>query len=309
MLDHIWNNAVAAPPEAPPARSFIMTATPVLSPETRPHHLSLGPVTLRSADPARLVPFYRDAVGLDLLSDGEAPMLGAGNRPLVVLERHAGAGLPRRAAPGLFHMAIRVPDRESLATRLLAAHRLGLRLGASDHLVSEALYLDDPDGNGVEIYRDRPQAEWPYAGDGTIAMATLPLDLAALAREAPAALVPAPAATDMGHVHLKVNDLEAARRFWVDTVGLAIMARYPGALFLSADGYHHHLGLNTWQSSGAAAPTDDAAGLGQFVVRLPADAIAALAARLTAAGVATRMAGDGLVVRDPSGNTARFEPA
>ncbi|MFG1300513.1 VOC family protein [Xanthobacter sp. V3C-3] len=284
-----------------------MTTLP--SAETRPHDLALGAVTLRSADPARLVPFYRDAVGLDVLSDGEAPVLGAGGRPLVVLERHAGAGLAPRRAPGLFHMAIRVPDRESLATRLLAIHRLGLRLGASDHLVSEALYLDDPDGNGVEIYRDRPESEWPRSGDGTIAMATLPLDLAALAREAPAAPVPAPAATDMGHVHLKVSDLEAARRFWVDTVGLTIMARYPGALFLSADGYHHHIGLNTWQSSGAPVPADGTAGLDQFVVRLPADAIAALAARLAAAGIATRIEAGALLVRDPSGNTARFEPA
>lgn len=285
-----------------------MASTP-LSAAARPHGLTFGPVTLRSPDPARLVPFYRDVVGLSLQAEGETTVLGAGGRALVEIVRRPQAQPAPRRAPGLFHMAVRVPDRASLAARLLAARRAGLRPGASDHLVSEALYLDDPDGNGVEIYRDRPQADWPYAPDGTLAMATLPLDLAALAGEAPAAPASAPAGTDMGHVHLKVNDLEAARRFWVETVGLAITARYPGALFVSADGYHHHLGLNIWQSSGAAAPADDAAGLGQFVVRLPAAAIATLAARFAAAAVATRPEGDALVVRDPSGNTAWFEPA
>ncbi|MDI4666290.1 VOC family protein [Xanthobacter autotrophicus] len=287
-----------------------MTTALSLSPETAPHDLVLGAVTLSSRDPDRLIPFYRDGVGLEVLATGETSVLGAGGRPLVEIARRPDAARAPVRAPGLFHMALRVPDRASLAARLMALHHMGLRMGASDHLVSEALYVDDPDGNGIEIYRDRPAAEWPRSPDGTIAMATLPLDLAALAREAPPAARPAPAGTDMGHVHLKVADLEAARRFWVDTVGLAIMARYPGALFVSADGYHHHLGLNTWQSSGAPAPAAGTAGLDHFTVRLPADAIEALAGRLAAAGVAcaTTPAGD-LSVTDPSGNRALFRPA
>jgi len=287
-----------------------VTAALSLSPEPEPHHLALGAVALTSADPDRLVPFYRDAVGLDVLATGDTTVLGAGGRPLVEIVRRSQARPAPHRAPGLFHMAIRVPDRASLAARLLALHHTGLRLGASDHLVSEALYVDDPDGNGIEIYRDRPEAEWPRSADGSIAMATLPLDLAALAREAPAVLGKAPAGTDMGHVHLKVSDLEAARRFWVDTVGLKIMARYPGALFVSADGYHHHLGLNTWQSSGAPAPAAGSAGLDHFTVRLPAAAVAGLARRLAAADVAfTPLADGGLEVADPSGNTAVVLPA
>lgn len=275
-----------------------------------PHDLVLGAVSLASPDPRRLVAFYRDLLGLDVLAEGDTTVLGAGGKPLVeVLDRPSAPPAPRRA-PGLFHMAIRVPDRASLAARLLALSGAGLRLGASDHLVSEALYVDDPDGNGVEIYRDRPRAEWPIEPDGSIAMQTLPLDLQALAREAKAAGGPAPAGTDMGHVHLKVNDLDAARRFWVDTVGLAIMARYPGALFVSADGYHHHVGLNVWQSGGAPVPAAGTAGLDHFRIALAPDAFAALAARLAAAGVATQPSDDGtLQVADPSGNHVEFRAA
>lgn len=279
-------------------------------PSVGPATLALGPVTLASANPDRLVPFYRDAVGLDFLASGDRLVFGAGGRPLVEIERRPDAAAPPRRAPGLFHMAIRVPDRAALAARLLALHGLGLRLGASDHLVSEALYVDDPDGNGIEIYRDRPEAEWPRNADGSIAMATLPLDLAALAREAPPAPGKAPAATDMGHVHLKVADLDAARRFWVDTVGLAVMARYPGALFVSAGGYHHHLGLNTWQSAGAPAPAAGTAGLDHFTVRLAAADLDALGARLSAAGVPFTRAADGTIAAaDPSGNRVAFLPA
>lgn len=282
-----------------------MTAATPLSSSPAPHDLTLGAVTLVSADPERLVPFYRDAVGLDVISAGETTVLGAGGRALVEIRRDATAPRAPRRAPGLFHMAIRVPDRASLAARLLALHRMGLRMGASDHLVSEALYVDDPDGNGIEIYRDRPAAEWPHTPEGGIAMATQPLDLAVLAREAPATPGKAPAGTDMGHVHLKVSDLEAAKRFWVDTVGFSVMARYPGALFVSADGYHHHIGLNIWQSEGAPAPSAGSQGLGHFTVTLPQDAVDALAGRLAAAGVAFEaLEGGGLKVADPSGNVA-----
>lgn len=298
---------LAAPAGSPGAHPAIG-----IEPSARiaPHDLVLGAVSLASPDPRSLVAFYRDLLGLDVLAEGEATVLGAGGRPLVeILSRPKAPPAPRRA-PGLFHMAIRVPDRASLAARLLALHGAGLRLGASNHLVSEALYVDDPDGNGVEIYRDLPRAEWPVEPDGSIAMQTLPLDLQSLAREAKVAGGPAPAATDMGHVHLKVNDLDAAKRFWVDTVGLAIMARYPGALFVSADGYHHHVGLNVWQSGGAPVPALGTAGLDHFTVTLAADAFAALAVRLVAAGVETQPGRDGaLRVADPSGNTVEFRAA
>lgn len=283
-----------------------MSKSSSVSPDIRPYDLVLGAVALASADPARLVPFYREALGLHLLAEGDMTVLGAGGRALVEIHRRPGALPPPRHASGLFHLAIRVPDRASLATRLMALQRLGIRLGASDHLVSEALYVDDPDGNGIEIYRDRQPSEWPRNADGSIAMATRPLDLSALAREATADGGPVTAATDMGHVHLKVADLDAARRFWVDTVGLSLITRYPGALFVSADGYHHHIGLNTWQSAGTGAPPAGSAGLDHVTVRLPQDALAALAGRLEAAQVAVTPAGTGFLAGDPSGNRLLF---
>ncbi|MEP9349523.1 VOC family protein [Xanthobacter sp. KR7-225] len=287
-----------ATPAAPDARA----------PALLPDGLALGTVTLRSRDPGALVPFYRAAVGLDLMAREPArAVLGAGGRPLVEILRDAAAPLPPARAPGLFHLAVRVPDRPALGARLLAARRLGLRVGAADHLVSEALYLDDPDGNGVEIYRDRPRAAWPALEDGGIDMATLPLDLRALAGAAPAE-GPAPAGTDMGHVHLKVGDLDAARRFWVDLVGLRVMATYPGALFVSAGGYHHHLGLNVWHSAGAPPAPQGATGLDHFAVHLPADGIAALAGRLSAAGWPFERRDGALDTADPAGNRVMFRP-
>ncbi len=280
-------------------------------PETRPSlsaQLSLGPVTLRTRDPERLAPFYEQAVGLVRLSTtAEGITLGAGGVPLVILLHDPAAKPLDRPAPGLFHLAVRVPDRKALAARIHALRALGVPFGASDHLVSEALYVDDPDGNGVEIYRDRAPADWPRDAAGGIAMATLRLNVGEVAAEipVPATIQPAPAGTDMGHVHLKVSDLNAAQRFWHETVGFDIMARYPGALFVAAGGYHHHLGLNVWQSAGADAPPVGASGLAQFEIRLPQSEIQALQARVEAAGYPLERQGAGLMLRDPSGNTAR----
>lgn len=283
--------------------------------ETRPAlsaRLSLGPVSLRTRDPERLAPFYEQAVGLvRLRSTAHAITLGAGSTALVILIRDPATVPLARPAPGLFHLAVRVPDRKALAARIHALRALSVPFGASDHLVSEALYVDDPDGNGVEIYRDRAPAEWPRDAGGGIAMATLRLDVADVAAEipVPAALQAAPAGTDIGHVHLKVADLAEANRFWHETVGFDIMARYPGALFVAAGGYHHHLGLNVWQSAHAAPPPAGSSGLAQFEIRLPRAEIPPLAARVSAAGYPVEPLGDGIVLRDPSGNTAHVVAA
>jgi catechol 2,3-dioxygenase len=176
---------------------------------------------------------------------------------------------PRRSA-GLFHFAILVPSRAALgrSLRRLVDQRYPLT-GASDHLVSEALYLDDPDGLGIEIYRDRPRDEWQRLPDGSIAMATDPLDLQALLDE-PGAGTPWPgleAATVMGHVHLHVPHLNSAEALYCGRIGFEPMLRgYPGALFVSAGGYHHHLGLNTWAGIGAPAPPGHAVGLRTFTI-------------------------------------------
>ncbi len=177
--------------------------------------------------------------------------------------------------------------------------------GASDHLVSEALYLDDPEGNGIEIYRDRPRDEWRRGPDGELEMATLPLDLdgvlGTLAAEAPDEGLPA--GTVMGHVHLQVSEIAEAGAFYGDLIGFdPTVTAYPGALFVSAGGYHHHLGLNVWGSRGAPPPPAGALGLDRFRIELPAAGEAdAIAARLEAAGRAVAPGPEGLEVTDPSG--------
>ena len=208
---------------------------------------------------------------------------------------------------GLFHLAILVPDRAELARSLQRLARAGWRLtGASDHLVSEALYLRDPEGNGIEIYRDRPREEWRRDGD-ELAMATLPLDLESVLGELEEDGPPAngmPAGTTMGHVHLQVADIPPVEAFYNGALGLDVMVRsYPGALFLAAGGYHHHLGLNTWQSQGAPAPPEGALGLDHYELVLPSAAERDSAAdRLADAGASPERLDEGVLATDPSGN-------
>ncbi|WP_205666130.1 VOC family protein [Aquabacter cavernae] len=276
---------------------------------TLPAALTMGAVVLRSRDPDRLAPFYEQAVGLRVMArDADRLVLGAGLLPLVEIRRDAAAAPADRRAPGLFHLAVRVPNRRALAERVMALHQAGIRFGASDHLVSEALYIDDPDGNGVEIYCDRPKADWPWQ-DGRISMATMPLDLASLAPLAPPVPGPAPAGTDMGHVHLKVRDLAEAEAFWVGLLGFELMTTYPGALFVAAGGYHHHVGLNVWSSRGAPALKPGHVGLDHVTVRVPGTAVEALAERLKAARYPFETVDGALSLRDPSGNGVQFHAA
>jgi catechol 2,3-dioxygenase len=214
--------------------------------------------------------------------------------------------LPRPpATAGLFHLAVLVPTRADLACALRRVWEAGWHLsGAADHLVSEALYLSDPEGNGIELYRDRPRDEWRYAGD-ELEMATLPLDLEDLLAEptdgSDASVMPD--GTVLGHVHLQVSDLPSARAFWVDALGLDVTVQsYPGALFTSAGGYHHHVGLNTWAGVGVPRPPGGARGLEWFEVVVP-DSDAASAARVRLTAVAdVRDVDGGAIAEDPSGN-------
>jgi catechol 2,3-dioxygenase len=214
-------------------------------------------------------------------------------------------------ATGLFHLAILVPTRVDLALALarLAQARWPLD-GASDHLVSEALYLSDPDGNGIEIYRDRAREEWPRTAEG-LQMATLHLDLDDVLGElghADGLQELAPAGTKIGHVHLQVSDLAEAERFYNGVLGFDVIVRgYPGALFVSAGGYHHHVGLNTWRSAGSPPPPPGAVGLGSFEVLLPTPAeLERVLGGARSAGLEIESVGDDPAVRDPSGNTLTF---
>jgi catechol 2,3-dioxygenase len=270
---------------------------------------TLGPVRLTVSQLDRSRAFYERAIGLRAteLDDGTLA-LGAGDGPpLIELLGDTSAPRLNRRAPGLYHLAILVPTRRDLAFALarLAQTRWPLD-GASDHLVSEALYLSDPDGNGIEIYRDRPRDEWPRSGD-QLQMATLPLDLDSLLdelRDVSELQAQAPAGTRIGHVHLQVADLAGAEAFYHGVLGFDVMVRgYPGALFVSAGGYHHHVGLNTWHSADAPPALAGSVGLRSFTVELPSEReLAAVLARVRAAGIATSEVPGGVLVRDPFGS-------
>ena len=279
-------------------------AAPAIAADT-----SLGAVSLTVSDLARSRAFYENALGLSVreAEDGTLAFGVPGGGDLVRLHGDASAPALDRRATGLFHLAILFPTRLDLAHALarLAQARWSLD-GVSDHLVSEALYLSDPDGNGIELYRDRPRQEWTYA-DGQLQMATLPLDLRSLADELDAADGPqpaAPAGTVMGHVHLQVSDIPDAEAFYHGVLGFDVMTRgYPGALFVSAGGYHHHLGLNTWHSAGSAPAAPGAVGLRSYEVVLPDRAeLQRVVERARAAGLPVEAGADSAAVRDPSGN-------
>jgi catechol 2,3-dioxygenase len=270
---------------------------------------SVGTVRLTVTDLDRSRAFYERAIGLRSteVDDGTLALGAAGERPLIELRGDSAAPRLNRRAPGLYHLAILVPTRLDLAFALarLAEARYPLD-GASDHLVSEALYLSDPDGNGIEIYRDRPRAEWPYAGD-QLQMSTLPLDLNDVLGElrlASELQTNVPSGTRIGHVHLQVSDVGEAEAFYHGVLGFDVVVRgYPGALFLSAGGYHHHIGLNTWHSAGAAPAAEGSVGLRSFEIELPdGRALEAVLARVDAASVSSTRGNDGAVVRDPFGN-------
>lgn len=283
----------------------------------------VGGVALQVADLGRSLAFYRDLLGFVEISGdagGGAPgtarstLLGVpgGVRPLITLIEHAGASpVAPRGRLGLFHFAILLPTRSALAGAMVQLQSHGVPLGSSDHLVSEALYLSDPDGLGIEIYADRPRTSWTTNGD-ELAMATEPLDVASLMREPGAgAWSGMPAGTMIGHMHLHVGDIAGAERFYANLIGLDVMVRrYPGALFMSAGGYHHHLGVNTW-ARGATAPAPSEAQLLHWELVVPDDAeIQLVGERIRAGGADTTDDATGaLFARDPFGTAVRIVSA
>jgi catechol 2,3-dioxygenase len=265
----------AAPPHA---------AGPAIDPA-----LSLGCAQLAVADLERSVDFYTRVLGLEpISSDGDGAQLGfGGERPSLALSRleHAVSAPPQRT--GLFHLAWLHPSRRDLAATLERVLRARWPVhGASDHGVSEALYLSDPDGLGVEIYADRARERWRRPADGQgVEMVTQPLDVDDLLAQAP--LEPLPRISPggaLGHVHLKVADVARSVTFYRDTLGFDVQAEMPSAAFLSAGGYHHHIAVNAWQSRGAGAPAQNAPGVRLVTFELSsAEAVDALAHRLRAA--------------------------
>lgn len=273
-----------------------------------PATLQLGQVSLQVADLARSLEYYQRVLGLRVLrrAEGDATLGAHGDdTPLVRLrERRGVSPVPRQGLLGLYHFAILLPDRAALGRFIAHLAEIGERAGASDHVVSEALYLRDPDGLGIEVYADRPRSGW-RADRGQIVMATEPLDLAGVVAEARGEPWSGmPAGTRMGHVHLHVGDIEEASRFYHEALGLDRMVwSYPGALFLAAGGYHHHLGLNTWAGPGARSAGDDDARLLEWRIALPAAQAERARASLESAGRVVASTDEGWRVSDPWGTT------
>jgi len=270
-------------------------ATDELPPGTR-----MGRVRLRVNDVDEQAAFYRRVVGVPTVDreDGRATLRAGEETLLELIEDPEAPDRPRSAA-GLFHVAIRVPDRDALADALARVRAEWTLGGAADHDASEALYLTDPEDNGLELYCDRPHEEWPRVEDGRVDIGTAPLDLDSLAGgDADAAL---PQGTDVGHVHLEVSTLAPSRSFYVDALGFDVSGTYDeGAAFLAAGDYHHHLALNTW--NGRTDPVGEHRGLVRFDVVVPdADALAATQQRLERHSVAVERRDDHLRVEDPDG--------
>ena len=290
-----------------------------------PSDTHIGRVRLRVADLERSLRFYRDVLGFRVAREEPSRVAlepGSDNRQdagdtngageLILLEERPGIRRrpSRPATTGLYHVALLVPTRAELGRALLGLNRAQYPLrGMSDHAVSESLYLDDPDGNGLEIYADRPRAEWPIR-DSVVQLTVDPMDVEGVISSAQPVSLPwrgLPPGTVVGHVHFTVSDLERAVGFYRDVVGFDMMMRIPSLAAVSAGGYHHHLNLNTWAGEGAPADSDQVAGLAGWELRVPdARARRDLIDRLAAAGALTGSAGAG-AARDPDAITIEID--
>ena len=271
----------------------------------------VGAVYLQVSDLPRSLDYYQQVIGLRLYgsNDREATLGPTGEaRPLVVLQTRHGVSPARRGALGLYHFAILLPDRAALGR--FAAHLAGrgARIGMADHFVSEALYLWDPDGLGIEVYADRPRHAW-RSQNGELMMTTDPLDIAdVIAAAGGQPWDGIPAGTRMGHVHLSVGSLRDAEAFYHSALGFdKTVWSYPGALFLAAGGYHHHLGTNVW-SSGPSPKPDDAQLLEWELVVPDAETAVAVRRSVLSGGYPTNGTGAGFAAVDPWGTTVRITP-
>ncbi|MGN6871701.1 MAG: VOC family protein, partial [Solirubrobacteraceae bacterium] len=273
-----------------------------------PASTTVGAVHLTVGDLDRSIEYYAHTIGLEILDRaGGSALLGVGSRALLGLVEEPGAR-PASGHTGLYHFALLVPKRVDLARWLVHAARDQVALvGLSDHFVSEAVYLSDPDEHGIEIYWDRPRELWE--GQVDTRMTTLPLDVDDLLDElqspASEAFVGLPPETTMGHVHLKVADVEQTIAFYRGVLGFALMAQLgPYAAFLSAGGYHHHVGANTWESAGATPPPPRSAALRHATIVLPDERVRdRVLERLERTGRGAQLDVSGIMVCDPSGNS------
>ena len=277
-----------------------------------PDQLRMDAVELLVRDLDAMTDFYRRAVTLDVLDQsGAASVLGRAGLPSIVLRQEKELPSFDRRGAGLYHTALVFEDQRRLAASLasMAQHAGQLYEGSADHLVSEAFYFHDPEGNGIELYHDRPRDRWTVLADGTVQMATERLDPNRFLREwhDPEAADDGPSAA-IGHVHLQVGDIPTARRFYEGVLGFDVTFDMGTALFLSAGGYHHHIGMNTWHSKGAG-PRAATLGLGDVRILLPErEDVAALHERLRDHGAVAEDDGEALRMSDPWGTRLTFTP-
>lgn len=297
----IWWGVKAASSDASAGSSTGATAA------TLPDRTQLGTIELRTADLAPMRDFYVDAVGLEVLGESSEHLsLGNNGAELLSISATDGLASDKPSEAGLYHSAILYPNEQALARTLLnmVTEAPQSYSGSADHAVSLAFYFSDPDGNGLELYSDTPRDEWVWR-DGLVQMGSAALDPNAFLQEHLGK-----AATDapvtVGHVHLRVGDLQQARTFYADALGFAVTAETNGALFYAAGGYHHHLATNTWNSDGAKA-RGESSGLGTFTVHVGDEAaLQAVAQRLSDAGLEYRQESGLILVDDPWGNTVRL---
>lgn len=282
--------------------------------QTKPIHpdTGIGQVTLQVANLERSLSFYEGILGFQRIErNAGVAKLGALNGPVLLeLIEVPGASPQPLPATGLYHVAILYPTRADLGRALIRLIEAGLQIGQGDHLVSEALYLSDPDGNGLEMYRDRPRATWQWS-KGTVQMATDPVDIQGLIYDAQhdgKQWQGLPEGTHIGHIHLQVGNIQQAEHFYHDIMGFDITAHMASATFLSAGGYHHHIGANIWQSRNAKPTPETSAGLQTFVIALAnQDALQALKERLAAHNVPLQELDGDVLIHDPWQNKIRLK--
>lgn len=261
-------------------------------------------VNINVMDLDRSLDFYQNIIGLKVLDkqDRVAVLTADGRSPLVTLEQPEDVIPKPRRTSGLYHFAILLPTRADLAVFLQHLIETGYPFGASDHYVSEALYIDDPDGNGIEVYRDRPASEWTWQRN-LVNMATEPLDAQGILAESNAEWKGIPEGTIMGHLHLHVGDLAKSEEFYTKGLGFDVVAYYPHAAFLSTGGYHHHIAINMWQGVGAPTPPENSVGLKYYKLILPSEeARNKIIEQVKQIGAQVHVEKNYYVTHDPAGN-------
>ena len=270
----------------------------------------VGEIALKVMDIQKMKQFYQEIIGFEVISEMQNNVeLGAGGKVLVKLEAIEGLTPKQGRYAGLYHFAILLPTREDLGKILIHLHQQGIQLGSSDHLVSEALYLSDPEGNGIEIYRDREPEQWNWSNE-EVSMAVDPIDAQGLVEEAQKTPEPwkgMPDTTVMGHIHLHVSNLMEAKSFYVDGLGFEVVSSMGGqALFLADKKYHHHIGMNVWNGIGIPALPEKEAGLHYYTLIMEEEKRSKVADNLRTMGTEVTEHNNYWEVKDPSGNSIRL---